>query len=179
VRPGYTLGVMSSGRVALPVVAQELNELLGPKLVAYIAGVRQAGAVSQWNRGEREAAAPVAQRLRLALQVASLIARHDGASVARAWFQGLNPQLEDRSAARLLREGELDEVGPQLLSAARPGPSSALAEGAWGPWSASLAPMGAETAKKTAWGHSRRTSCGSEAPRGGPRSSPTGLPPML
>jgi len=52
--------------------------------------------------------------------VAWLIAQHVNASVARAWFQGLNPQLDDRSAARLLREGELDEVGPQLLSAARP-----------------------------------------------------------
>ncbi|MEE9278583.1 MAG: hypothetical protein V3V67_00270 [Myxococcota bacterium] len=56
---------------------------------------------------------------RLALQVAWLIAQRDNASVARAWFQGLNPQLDDRSAARLLREGDLNEVGPQILSAAR------------------------------------------------------------
>jgi len=33
-------------------------------------------------------------------------------TVVQAWFQGLNPQLEDRSPARLLREGDLDEVGP-------------------------------------------------------------------
>jgi hypothetical protein len=39
--------------------------------------------------------------------------------VAQAWFQGLNPQLEDRSPARLLREGDLDDVGPQILAAAR------------------------------------------------------------
>jgi len=55
----------------------------------------------------------------LALHVALLIARHDSARVAQAWFQGLNPQLDDRSPARLLREGELDEVGPLVLSAAR------------------------------------------------------------
>jgi hypothetical protein len=48
-----------------------------------------------------------------------LIARHDSPSVVQAWFQGLNPQLEDRSPARLLREGDLDEVGPEVLSAAR------------------------------------------------------------
>ena len=53
------------------------------------------------------------------LQVALLISRHDTAGVARAWFQGLNPQLDDRSAARLLREGDVDEVGPLILSAAR------------------------------------------------------------
>jgi hypothetical protein len=39
--------------------------------------------------------------------------------VTQAWFQGLNPQLEDWSPARLLRDGELDEVGPAVLAAAR------------------------------------------------------------
>jgi hypothetical protein len=34
-------------------------------------------------------------------------------------MQGLNPQLEDRSPARLLREGELQEVGPAVIGAAR------------------------------------------------------------
>ena len=31
----------------------------------------------------------------------------------------LNPQLDDRSPARLLREGELDDVGPAVTAAAR------------------------------------------------------------
>jgi hypothetical protein len=39
--------------------------------------------------------------------------------VAQAWFQGLNPQLGDRSPARLLREGDLAEVGPEIVAAAR------------------------------------------------------------
>jgi len=108
-----------ASRVDFPVLVKELCELLGPKLVAYVAGVRETRAVRQWSTGEREAREPIPERLRLALQVAWLIARHDNASVARAWFQGLNPQLDDRSAARLLREGELEEVGPQILSAAR------------------------------------------------------------
>ena len=68
---------------------------------------------------DRSPSVPPGAGVRRALQVAWLIAQHDNASVARAWFQGLNPQLDDRSAARLLREGELDEVGPQILSAAR------------------------------------------------------------
>ncbi len=108
-----------SARVDFPVLVKELSDLLGPRLVAYIAGVRETRAVRQWSAGEREARPPIPERLRLALQVAWLIARHDNSSVAQAWFQGLNPQLDDRSAARLLREGELDEVGPQILSAAR------------------------------------------------------------
>jgi hypothetical protein len=48
-----------------------------------------------------------------------MLAERDTAEVVQAWFQGLNPQLDDRSPARLLREGDLDEVGPLVLSAAR------------------------------------------------------------
>lgn len=106
-------------RVAFPELVAELTELLGAKLVAYLAGVGETRAVRQWSSGVRAPRPPVPERLRLVLQVAWLIARHDNASVARAWFQGLNPQLDDRSAARLLREGDLDEVGPLVLSAAR------------------------------------------------------------
>ena len=108
-----------AARIPFAVVVKELSELLGGKLVAYIAGVREIRAVRQWAGGDRGARDPIPQRLRLALQVAILIARHDSHQVAQAWFQGLNPQLDDRSPARLLREGDLDEVGPQVLSAAR------------------------------------------------------------
>jgi hypothetical protein len=48
-----------------------------------------------------------------------MVAASDGREFAQAWFQGLNPQLDDRSPARLLREGDLDEVGPLVVSAAR------------------------------------------------------------
>ena len=106
-------------RLPFPAVVKELCDLLGPKLVAYMAGIRETRAVREWQGGTREARDPIPQRLRLALQVALLIARHDGAGVAQAWFQGLNPQLDDRSPARLLREGDLHEVGPEVLSAAR------------------------------------------------------------
>lgn len=107
-----------SARLDFPVLVEELNELLGAELVAYIAGVSEARTVRQLSVGE-EVRTTIPERLRLAFQIAWLIAQHDSASVARSWFQGLNPQLDDRSAARLLREGELDEVGPQILSAAR------------------------------------------------------------
>ena len=50
---------------------------------------------------------------------ATLLAERDSNQVVQAWFQGLNPALGDRSPARLLREGAVDEVGPQVLTAAR------------------------------------------------------------
>jgi hypothetical protein len=106
-------------RLAFPAVVRELSEILGPKLVAYLSGVRETRAVREWEAGARVPRDPIPQRLRLALQVALLIGRHDGPGVVQAWFQGLNPQLDDRSPARMLREGELHEVGPEVLSAAR------------------------------------------------------------
>ncbi|MGH9364672.1 MAG: hypothetical protein ACRD1B_05345 [Thermoanaerobaculia bacterium] len=108
-----------AARIEFPVVVKELTDLLGPRLVAYLASVTETRAVRQWADREREAREPIPARLRLALQIALLIARHDNPRVAQAWFQGLNPQLDDRSPARLLREGDVEDVGPLVLSAAR------------------------------------------------------------
>lgn len=58
-------------------------------------------------------------RLRLALHVAGILAERDHGRVVQAWFQGMNPQLDDVAPARLLREGDLDEIGPRVLAAAR------------------------------------------------------------
>lgn len=101
-------------------VVKDVSGILGPKLVAYIGGVTETRAVQQWAAGHREPKNPdLEKRLRLAAQLARLIASSDGDGVAQAWFQGLNPQLGDRSPARLLREGDTNDVGPKLLAAAR------------------------------------------------------------
>jgi hypothetical protein len=107
-------------RAPFHFVARELTQMLGAKLVAYIARVSETRAVHEWAAQGREPKDPaVAPRLRLAFQVARLIGQRDSHEVAQAWFQGLNPQLDDRSPARLLREGDLDEVGPEIVAAAR------------------------------------------------------------
>jgi len=117
-RPDYEAHTRAI-RLPLPEVVTELSRILGLKLTAYVGNVKETRAVSEWAAGSREPSAGVQRRLRLALQVADAIARVDGDEVARAWFQGLNPQLGDRSPARLLREGDLDEVGPEVVGAAR------------------------------------------------------------
>jgi hypothetical protein len=102
-------------RASFEDVATELRELL----VAYLGGVGETRAVNQWAEGERMPSDEVQQRLRLALRVALPIATADSPVIAQAWFQGLNPQLDDRSPARLLRDGDLDEVGPAIVAAER------------------------------------------------------------
>jgi hypothetical protein len=97
-----------------------LRDLLGAKLVAYLGKVKETRAVRQWAEGSRAIANPVdVDRLRVAYRAAAMIGARDSAQVAQAWFQGLNPLLDDRSPARVLRDGDLEEVGPQVLTAAR------------------------------------------------------------
>lgn len=106
-------------RASFNEVAAELRSILGPRVVAYLGAVQETRAVHEWAEGRRMPGEATRQRLRLALQVALVLDASDGADVTQAWFQGLNPQLDDRSPARLLREGELDEVGPAVIAAAR------------------------------------------------------------
>lgn len=107
-------------RADLTVLVKDLRAALGPRLVALIAGVKETRAVHQWADGEREIKSSVTEdRLRLAYQLLKLITTRDDEAVARAWFTGLNPKLDDASPARLLRDGDLDDVGPRLLAAAR------------------------------------------------------------
>jgi len=107
-------------RLEPAVLVKELRDLLGAKLVAYLGGVKETRAVRQWAEGTRAVSGGEdLQRLRVAYQAARLLAERDSTDVVQAWFQGLNPGLGDRSPARLLREGAVDEVGPQVLAAAR------------------------------------------------------------
>jgi len=118
-RPGLE-AFERSVRLPVPQLVTELRDLLGAKLVAYLGGVRETRAVRQWADGDRGVQDRVdEQRLRLAHQIASLIAQKDTPGVVQAWFQGLNPQLDDRSPARLLRDGDLEDAGPKVLTAAR------------------------------------------------------------
>lgn len=107
-------------RVAPAQATQELVDILGARLVAYIAGVQEARAVREWASGERDFKRPETEmRLRHALHIAKFIADSETHHAAQSWFQGLNPQLDDRSPARLLREGDVDEIGPDIAAAAR------------------------------------------------------------
>lgn len=114
------LAYVNATRLEPSVLVGELRDLLGAKLVAYLGGVKETRAVRQWAEGTRQVSGgDELRRLRIAYQAAKLIAERDHPAVVQAWFQGLNPALADRSPARLLRDGDIDDVGPQVLAAAR------------------------------------------------------------
>ncbi len=117
-RPEYAAHARAV-RSEFPVIVTELRELLGARVCAALGSVRETRAIAQWAAGSRTPSTAVQQRLRVALQAAAAIAAADSAAVAQAWFQGMNPQLDDRSPLLLLRDGDLDEVGPAVIGAAR------------------------------------------------------------
>jgi hypothetical protein len=90
-------------------IAKFLSETLGKALVAHIAGVTPK-TVDRWIGGDDRPRSASELRLRTAFQVFHLLQSRDSPHTVRAWFIGLNPQLDDKSPAQALRDGELRDV---------------------------------------------------------------------
>lgn len=102
----------------VPEIVDDLRSALGAKLVAYIAGVSETRAVREWADATRRPTPAADERLRLAHRIVTLIGWSEGEAIVPTWFQGMNPQLEDRSPARVLHEDSFDEAGARVLAAA-------------------------------------------------------------
>jgi hypothetical protein len=96
-------------------VADYLQGLLSRRLVAYIAGVKDAKTVSRWANGEVEARQEAERRLRDAYQIAWLLTEFDSPRIVKAWCIGLNPHLADTAPAEAIHDGRSKEA----LAAAR------------------------------------------------------------
>ena len=64
----------------------------------------------RWAAGERAPRAEHEQRLRCAYQTFHLLLAEESPHTVRAWFLGLNPQLDDQSPAQIIREGDFRDV---------------------------------------------------------------------
>jgi hypothetical protein len=104
-------------RHTIPEIVDDLRVALGAKLVAYIVGVSEIRTVREWAEAARKPTAATEERLRLVHRVVTLISQSEGQAVVPTWFQGMNPQLEDRSPARVLHEDSFDEAGARVLAA--------------------------------------------------------------
>lgn len=99
-------------------VLEDLVGIIGKKLTAYIASVKDARAIDRWLQNatpQRD----VERRIRLAYHLASMLVGFDTPAVVQAWLTGLNPELDDAVPITLLREGDLEQDGKRLLNAAR------------------------------------------------------------
>jgi hypothetical protein len=95
--------------------ARFLQDVLGQRLTAHIAKVNDPKTVAAWAAGRNTPRAEAEERLRLALQIVHLLQGDESLHVVRAWFVGLNPQLNDEAPATAIREGHFKEA----LTAAR------------------------------------------------------------
>jgi hypothetical protein len=100
-------------------IVAELAGILGKKLTAYIGGVKDTRVVDRWIQEGVEPYRNADRRIRLAYQIARTLNEHDSPRVVQAWFLGLNPELQDRTPIRLLRDEDPEKVGPELLNAMR------------------------------------------------------------
>jgi hypothetical protein len=91
-------------------ITQYLEEVMGRKLVATLAGVKDQKAVAQWASGERAPRAAAEERLRAGYQIFRLLMAAEAQHTVRAWFIGLNPQLDDESPILVIQEGRFREA---------------------------------------------------------------------
>lgn len=102
-----------------PTVVESLLPLIGRKLTAYVASIKDARAIDRWLHQHVTPQKDVETRLRLAYHVAAMLAECDTPAVIQAWLLGLNPELDDAVPISLLRNGDMEVDGKRVLSAAR------------------------------------------------------------
>lgn len=105
-------------RLPFPELVKRLTELIGRKLTAYAAGIKDTRALDRWIDGTQPYG-DAEQRLRLTFQVVRTLSDYDSPSTVQAWLMGVNPELGDRVPLALLRAGEIDTVGAEVMAAAR------------------------------------------------------------
>jgi hypothetical protein len=116
-RPGLQ-AYRESLSLAFSDLVASLANSIGRKLTAYVAGVKDVRALDRWMEG-KEPYVNAEPLLRLTFQVVRTLLDHDPPNVVQAWLTGVNPELGDRVPLRLLREGDLDVIAPEVLAAAR------------------------------------------------------------
>lgn len=103
----------SAHRKSLEISAADLvatlSDKMGNKLVAFIAD-RDASTISRWKNGDIEPPEESLKPLRVAYQVFQLLESAEADATIRAWFMGMNPQLDDASPSEALKDGQLREV---------------------------------------------------------------------
>jgi len=95
-------------------VASELARVLGRQLLGIIVD-KGARTVQRWIAGEHSPSTDDEKRLRNSYQVYLLLATVEGDYTIRAWFMGMNPQLQDESPVEALAS----DKAPEVMAAAR------------------------------------------------------------
>lgn len=94
---------------SMPEIVTFLREHLGSPLLAVIAGVDER-TVNRWATGESAPREAAEKRIRATYQVFRLLESVEAAPTIRAWFIGMNPQLDDQSPAEAVADDRLRDA---------------------------------------------------------------------
>lgn len=97
-------------KLDLDQVVQHLLTHLGPTLVALLAGVSDRKLPNKWANRTVQPRPDAEKRLRAAHRSWMTVATSETDHIARAWFIGANPHLDEVSPIEALREGQVREV---------------------------------------------------------------------
>jgi len=98
-------------RMDVHEVARQLNAHLGATLIAAVAGTPDRKLPVRWAKSDGpHPGSDYERRLRLAHRLWSEIAAAEGDHVARAWFIGGNPLLEEDTPITAIREDRAKQV---------------------------------------------------------------------
>lgn len=92
-----------ASRSSVAEIAGYLQSILGPTLTSVTLGIKDVKAIGQWARSQRQPRAAQEKVLRETYQVVNYLAQVETADVIRAWFMGMNPDLDDQSPALMMR----------------------------------------------------------------------------
>ena len=99
-------------------VAEQLQELLGQKNAAYLAGLKDPKMVGRWIKKGSVPADSSVRRLRTALNVTRLLADSYDVETAKAWLWGSNSRLAYNAPAYVIRHADdADDLQPLVPAA--------------------------------------------------------------
>lgn len=96
--------------IELRECTRRLNARLGPTLVSALAGSIGPQHARAWVAGSVVPSPAIGRRLRAAYSAWCTVSEAEGDAVARTWFTGANPWLDDESPVDALRQGSLAAV---------------------------------------------------------------------
>lgn len=101
----------ATARMDVHEVARQLNAHLGPTLVAALAGIKDRKLPIRWAKPEGPTPGTDSRRrLQLAHRVWTAIAGAESDHVARSWFIGGNPLLDEDTPLTAIREDRGQDV---------------------------------------------------------------------
>jgi uncharacterized protein (DUF2384 family) len=95
-----------STRTAVSEMVAQLNASFGTTLVALLSGASDRKQPLRWAERSAVPRMGAEQRIRAAHEALILLTSNESAAVARAWFIGTNPLLDDKTPIELLRDSE-------------------------------------------------------------------------